>query len=72
MDLDYVIGSPLPGTNAALNQVAIIRLFGVTAAGAFCVSSPPLLTLLRRQQHLRACTRLPALLLLGYARIAVA
>ena len=40
MDLDYVVGAPLPHMTSSPRQVAIIRLFGVTTAGARARSSP--------------------------------
>lgn len=34
LDLDYIIAAPLPGLNTPLQQVAVVRLFGVTSTGA--------------------------------------
>jgi hypothetical protein len=33
MDLDYVVGPPLAGLDTPLQQVASVRLFGVTSTG---------------------------------------
>jgi hypothetical protein len=43
LDLDYIIAAPHTGLNTPLQQVAVVRLFGVTSTGAWDHDLPALL-----------------------------